>query len=372
MRFHGENKRPSWLKREAMEQHSIDMRQFADFRHSTLPNGMRIIEVYNSSGLTFTILPDRGLDIWTAHYKGIPLTWISQGSPHPPDFGQSWLQQFNGGLLTTCGLTHVGPPETDSETGEHRDIHGRYSRLRTERICTQSEWGSDNYQLELSGTVSQTRLFAEQLRVTRTYRLALGDPTIHISDIVTNVGDTPTPFMILYHFNLGFPLVADGTKLHIAHEAVYPRDEEARSGFDTWFKYDAATPRFAEQVFFHHAKSDEEGQAMAALLQDDFGLALEWDTTSLPYFTQWKNTRQGIYVNGIEPSNCIPEGQKAARENGRLVMIEPGETRVFSCKMEVLDGEMQVKECAKYISALQQNGKPAAGCKLNDFSSVVE
>jgi hypothetical protein len=72
----------SWTLDE-LRKHSVDMRQFIDFRESTLPNGMRIIDCYNSSGLTFTLLPDRGLDIWTAHYKGIPLTWISQGLVTP-------------------------------------------------------------------------------------------------------------------------------------------------------------------------------------------------------------------------------------------------------------------------------------------------
>src|SRR5579862_4435421 len=97
---------------EQLNQYSIDLRQFFDMRESTLPNGMRIIDAYNASGLHFTILPDRGMDIWTAHFKGIPLTWVAQGSPYAPDFGQTWLQQFNGGLLATCGLTHVGDPET--------------------------------------------------------------------------------------------------------------------------------------------------------------------------------------------------------------------------------------------------------------------
>jgi hypothetical protein len=60
---------------------------------------MRIVEAYNSSGLTFTILPDRGLDIWQASYNGRPLTWIAlaPGSPYQPDMGQEWLRQFNGG-----------------------------------------------------------------------------------------------------------------------------------------------------------------------------------------------------------------------------------------------------------------------------------
>jgi galactose mutarotase-like enzyme len=363
---------PHWLNRDTLEQHSVDMRQFMDFRQSTLSNGSRIIEVYNSSGLSFTILPDRGLDIWTAHYKGLPLTWISQGSPHPPDFGQSWLQQFNGGLLTTCGLTHVGPPETDSKTGEHRDIHGKYSRLRAENLAVQGGWNTDNYQLELTGTVSEARLFDEQLRLVRTYRLSLGKPTIHISDTITNLGDTPTPLMLLYHINIGFPLVTEGARLHIAHEAVHPRDDAARAGFDTWENYATATPGFAEQVFYHHATTGEDNQAMAALLQDDFGLALQWDTTNLPYFIQWKNTRQGIYVNGIEPGNCIPEGQNSARENKRLMMLKPGKTLSFSCQLQIIAGKEAVDQQKADISKLRSTGTAVVGCKLNDYALLYK
>ena len=101
------------FSREALQNHSVDMRQFVDFRESTLPSGARIVEAYNASGLAFTLLPDRAMDIWTATYKGLPLTWVSQGSPHAPDFGSAWLRQFNGGLLTTCGLNHAGQPEKD-------------------------------------------------------------------------------------------------------------------------------------------------------------------------------------------------------------------------------------------------------------------
>src|SRR5215207_5289858 len=102
---------PTLWTREQFERHSVDMRQFIGFRPSTLTNGMRIIDAYSVSGLHFTILPDRGFDIWAADYKGIPLTWISQGSPHQPDFGQSWLRQFNGGLMVTAGLMNVGGEE---------------------------------------------------------------------------------------------------------------------------------------------------------------------------------------------------------------------------------------------------------------------
>lgn len=66
-----------WLDRDALARHSVEPRQWMDFRQATLPDGQRIIDATNSSGLAYTILPDRGLDVWTATYNDRPLTWIS-------------------------------------------------------------------------------------------------------------------------------------------------------------------------------------------------------------------------------------------------------------------------------------------------------
>lgn len=357
--------------RDTLEKHSVDMRQFVGFRQSALPDGGRIVEAYNGSGLTFTVLPDRGLDIWTAHYNGLPLTWISQNAPQPPDSGQSWLRQFNGGMLVTCGLTHAGPPETDDQTGEFRDLHGRYSRLRAQDVNASGAWvgtgESARYIAELTGTVSEAVLFGEQLRLRRRYALGLGQPSISISDQVTNVGDTPAPLMVLYHFNFGYPLVRAGTELAVASK-VYPRNARAREGLASWEVYEGPTPGFEEQVFFHHVWAGRDQYALAALLNADFGLKVEWQTPALPYLTQWKNTRQNIYVCGVEPGNCIPEGLNAARRNGRLVMLQPGETQSFRCVLTVLDGADAVRDCRSAVESARQIGEPVSNCRLDDFA----
>ena len=93
-----------------------------------------------------------------------------------------------------------------------------------------------------------------------------------------------------------------------------------------------------------------------------------YDTTNLPYLTQWKNTRQGIYVSGVEPSNCIPEGRNAARENKRLMMLKPGEARSFSCRLEILADKEAVEEQKVHIDKLQSRGAAVVGCELGDFA----
>ncbi|MDZ4768467.1 MAG: aldose 1-epimerase family protein [Chloroflexota bacterium] len=324
-----------WNK-ETLLKHSADLRQFIDFRSSTLADGQRVIDAHNSSGLTFTLLPDRGMDITSAAYNGLPLTWLAAGSPKPADFAAPWLRLFNGGLLTTCGLTHAGASDTDPVTGEKRDLHGRYTRLRADAIEARTFFDADGIlNAELVSSISENSLFGEQLRLKRLYVLSVGSPSVTICDTVENCGDMPTPFMILYHFNLGYPLVRAGARLLSPAHTIAPRDDAARAGLDRHMHYDAPTPGYAEQVFFHTI-APQGGRASVALVNETFGLRLDWTTQHSPYFTQWKNTRQGIYVSGIEPGNCLPEGQESARANGRLVLLQPGETHTFMNMMTVL------------------------------------
>lgn len=354
---------------EQLKQHSLEMRQFIGFQHATLQNGVRIIEAYNASGLRFTLLPDRGLDIWAASYRGIPLTWLSPGSPYPPDNGATWLQQFNGGLLTTCGLRHVGPPETDDEDGAFHDLHGRFSCLSTHDIRQVGVWDDEQYTLSLHGTLYESQLHGEQLKVERRYTISLLEPIIQVQDVVTNMNDRPEPLMFLYHVNVGYPLVRDGVHLHVPHEAVYDRATKTRIPDDSdWSAYSGAVPGYAEEVYFHHPRAGDDGGTGVLLHKDDFGIGLDWDVTQMPYFTQWKNTRQGMYINGIEPGNCVPEGLNSARKNGHVQMLQPGESREFRLDIAIIDGEQSISDRLTAINALQANGNAAAGFVLNDYA----
>ena len=68
------------------------------------------------------------------------------------------------------------------------------------------------------------------------------------------------------------------------------------------------------------------GWSGAVLAGDEFGVSLQWDASTLPYLTQWKNFRTTTYVCGIEPGNCLPEGQRAAQEEPRH-RVTPREAR---------------------------------------------
>jgi hypothetical protein len=99
--------------------------QIGGIETSVLDNGLgkgtRIAWVNTGGGLRYKVVIDRGLDIVEAFYNQYSLAWLSHAgvtAPRPDaNRGLEWLYSFAGGLLTTCGLTHVGGPETD-EFGE--------------------------------------------------------------------------------------------------------------------------------------------------------------------------------------------------------------------------------------------------------------
>ena len=75
--------------------------------------GVTAFEVDTGAGFRFTVLPDRGLDISSASFRGTNLVHLTQnGEAHPAFYepqGLGWLRTFFAGLLTTCGLTYLGP-----------------------------------------------------------------------------------------------------------------------------------------------------------------------------------------------------------------------------------------------------------------------
>ena len=191
--------------------------------------GLRAAEVWTGSGFRFNVLLDRGMDVGAAEHNGRALAWLhpALGTPQhydPHSFG--WIRTFGGGLVTTCGLTHFGQPEVDE--GESLGLHGRISHTPAEKISVTEEWRGDNYILEIKGSVRQAVLFGENLLLTRTITTTLSANSLTIHDVVRNEGFRATPHMILYHCNLGFPVVSPDSELLIEESDVHPRDAAAR------------------------------------------------------------------------------------------------------------------------------------------------
>jgi galactose mutarotase-like enzyme len=334
------------MKQSEIQHYIGNQAQLGGSRHYILTDGwgrnLRGIDINSGSGLQYTILPDRGMDISLASFKGNNLVYIScNGETHPAFYehdNYGWLRTFTGGLLTTCGLTYLGAPVTDE--GENLGLHGRYSTIPARQVADNSQWIDDQYHIKIRGIVEEGHIFGDKLRLEREISTILGQNKLSISDKITNFGNKPSPYTILYHMNLGYPLLSEDAELIINPLKTSARDEQAVTGLDKYKSFSKPEKGYKEQVFIHEMGADKFGEAAATLQNRRLGIALEikFGAVQLPYLAQWKMMGQGEYVLGLEPGNIPLNNRKVLREEKTLPWLKPGEST--SNKIEVTLSEL--------------------------------
>jgi hypothetical protein len=333
------------LSREELRKYSADPEQLARCRLSSLEEGngrgLRIIDFNNGSGLNFTVVPDRGMDIVDTYFKGIPIAfrapagYVNGAKFEPKGFG--WLRSWAGGMVATCGLRNVGPPGEDSSTPLEPEwgLHGRIGHQGAENLCVRQFWKDGKFILQAGGKMRESALFSENLRIEREITTALGDNTICLTDKVTNEGAASEVLQILYHCNFGYPAISPGAVLEAVDHKVSPRDDEAAKGIDRWHLFEEPAAGFREQCFRHVIPAGKDGFAEIKLLNPALGLEakLAWDTSTLPGIMQWKMLGAGAYALGLEPTNCTVSGRSADIKDKKAQFIEPGEEICFRIKL---------------------------------------
>ncbi|MBM4417365.1 MAG: DUF4432 family protein [Chloroflexi bacterium] len=304
--------------------------------------GTRAIQVRSGSGLSFVVLPGRGLDIGSADYRGASLCWMSPtGEQHAAFYepsGSGWLRGFYGGLMVTCGLSTAG--WADRDQGEDISLHGRASYLPARNISADGEWEGDDYVITVRGRTREVVPYGENLRLTREIGVRLGESRLMIHDRVENVGHTPTPHMIAYHVNPGFPLLDDGSELIFSRRVVTPVNDDSAPGLPEHARFGAPDESWRAQVFHHQILPDRDGMAHTAMVNRrlNLGLYVRQRAEELPWMWQWKQTGPGLYVVGMEPANCQGLGRRHERERGALRILAAGESQEYHVEIGVLDG----------------------------------
>ena len=309
-----------------------DMDQLAYARTLVLDEGngrgLRLVEVNNGSGLHFVISADRGMSITECSIDGKNVAWRSPAG-YSGTKSLDFLTDWQGGLMTPCGLRHAGGPEAG------QPLHGKINMNSAEMLSVNAGWIDGRYRLQISGTVREAAMFGENLRLRRTITTFMGDNTVYIDDEVKNLGASDDYLVMLYHCNFGYPLVDENVIYSSNDEKIVPRNEDAEKNLAVYEKMPAPAADTPEEVFFHFIKPDADGFCNAVLKNSKNGLkaVISAKSDELPYLAQWKSFQKGRYVCGIEPTNCLLAGRKGEIEAGRARKISPLETVKFSMKI---------------------------------------
>ncbi|MBQ3573130.1 MAG: DUF4432 family protein, partial [Clostridia bacterium] len=130
------------------------------------------------------------------------------------------------------------------------------------------------------------------------------------------------PYMILYHMNMGYPLLSENSVVTLKHNGCVPRNERAAEGIERALVMEKPQSRFEEQCYFY-----DMTEGMARIYNPDINIALSinYDVKELPCFTEWKLMEKGRYVLGLEPANCLVVGRDKIRKEGKLTFLKSGE-----------------------------------------------
>lgn len=342
-----------------------DISQVAGITSYTLKEGrakgVHALDVKTGSGFRFTVLPSRAMDIAWMEKSGYPVGFIGKGGVTNPKFynpkGYEWLRGFFGGMLTTCGLTNVGSP--GKEDNWDLGLHGRISNTPAEEVYYSTKWEDDNLILSMEGKMREAVIFSENIVLTRRITAYGGENKLMIQDKVENEGFEECPFMILYHMNLGFPLVSEQSRIYAPILYANPRDEEARKGIDNYASFERPRTGYQEQVFFHGMARDSDGNTCMGIINEslNLGFYIRYNYNQLPFMTQWKMMGQQDYVVGLEPGNCIPIGRQAMREKGELAMLKPGEKKNIEMEIGILSTWEEIQGYKSYVDKLLKKYK---------------
>lgn len=305
--------------------------------------GARYLIGRTISGLHFRIAVDRGLDIVDLDFKGVPLGWRSPTglvapSLHAPDGdgGLAFLRGFTG-FLVTCGWDHYGPAR-EGPADHHRyvlkqrqlyPLHGRATFIP----ATLSSYGLERDPdgapvLRIRGRLRQFALFSEGYEIEREIVIHVTRPRITLSDHVVNIGRNPSPHRVLYHINLGYPLVDDGTTVDgLPHDPTMPSPMPPLDA--------AEVERF--KCIPRHEIADTITVRQAAD-RGGIGLAITLASPSFTHLVQWWNRFPGANMIGIEPASAAMPGLADEGDWKPDAWMQPGESRDYRLVFDVSAG----------------------------------
>lgn len=246
--------------------------------------GENVIIVENGC-LSFTVLQDRGFDIYDLKHKGVNIAFLNKGGIC--GFNSDFNTMFNGGMLYTCGLDSLGRRK--------EPIHGKYHNIP----ATLSSIKSDNNGIELTATIRDAGLFANNLQLERTISCAYNSGKILVKNRLTNLGYKDAEYCLLFHINIGYPMLDEGVKIEAPIINTIFNKDNAQESIAKCLKIEEPTANAKEECFYHDVA---EGCVKVINEKIKKSVNINYDKEKLPCLVEWKSMVSGDYALGIEPS----------------------------------------------------------------------
>ncbi|MDG1890333.1 MAG: aldose 1-epimerase family protein [Verrucomicrobiota bacterium] len=350
--------------------------------HGGKQEGVDIITI-NNGKLSFSVIPTRGMGILNARMDDIYLGWQSPVKEvvHPKFVhledrgGLGWLEGFNEWLVR-CGLESNGHPGTDSFINNVGDeatmdltLHGKIANIPASEVEVVIDRAAP-YRIHVRGRVDERMFYGPKLELWSEVSTTPDSASLRISDTITNRGDDPQEFQILYHANYGPPLLEQGASFLAPIDRVIPFNDHAAKSLSAYAHFEGPTPGFTEQVYCITTLAGRDGRTTIGLVNraKNKGIAMTYQVEQLPYLTLWKNTNskgEG-YVTGLEPGTNFPNNRRVERKFNRVPKLQAGESHHATIDFTLLKGADAIQRLAESINQIQRQQKPKIQAQPED------
>ena len=206
------------------------------------------------------------------------------------------------------------------DDGEELPLHGSIAN----QPCAQSYWEEDDKEIRIHSVTKDEVIFGRKLVLKRTVTISKEENTFSIDDHIENTGSKTEPMEILYHMNMGYPLLDEDSEVTIPSVEVRARDDHAQEDIANWMHMEKPQGDYQERCYYHKFEG-ADGKAGIYQPKLNVGLEISFDASKLDGFVEWKMMGVRDYVLGLECGNCYPDGRDVMRKTGMLKFLKPGE-----------------------------------------------
>jgi len=290
--------------------------QLASVRRYTLTEGrakgLDVIDCDNGK-IRFLLNVSKALDIMQLYHEGQNVSFLSKNAYIAQN--QPFLSRFEGGMLYTCGLDSIG-------SREGVDLHGTFHTTVAEVITARCDEGG----ITVEAIIKNTALFGRNLVMHRRIYSAIGSTELTLKDTLINEGYVKEDYCLLYHVNVGYPMLDVGGKIVADIESATPRNAWATEKQAEMLDITPALPAQEETCYFIKLKAPRVSYVNPAIGKT---FTLEYSGETLPCFIEWKSMASGDYALGFEPSTTELDDRFTYRT------LAAGESVDFTLKLSV-------------------------------------
>lgn len=305
-----------------MDRRISNFKQIASLRRYTLTEGrekgLDIIDCDNGR-IRFLLNVSKACDMMQLYHEGQNVSFISKNGFTGREI--PFLKRFEGGMLYTCGLDSVGEREG-------YELHGSLHGIPANII--RAECNEEGIVVE--AILRDTALFGKNLVLHRRIYSAIGGECVTVEDTLTNESYRDEKYGLLYHINVGYPMLDDGATLLADVQKADPRNDWARQNEESMLEMTLPEDNRDECCYFLQLKRPEVS-LINPKLNKRFTLTYSGET--LPHFVEWKSMASGDYVLGLEPCTTELDDRFAYKT------IAPFERIVFTVNITVTNDSVK-------------------------------